>query len=189
MRANRIAIERGRFHASSGTNQKFVYDPKVMEDGTIRLSPSGTINTDEHIEAQRASTELSVIISKFLSGDSSVLNRYAPVYADLTDGPKNLAEAMQSLINAERAFDALSVDIKRQFGSDWRVWLAQAGSETWLNAMGINLPEAVTDAAALPDQAIVSSEPPKPKRRKAPDVQPLSDAQLAPVDSSPPPAD
>lgn len=185
MRANRIAIERGRFFAPSGTSKKFIYDPMIMEDGTIRLSPSGTIDTDELIEAQRASTELSVIISKFLSGDESVLNRYAPVYADLTDGPKNLAEAMQSLINAERAFDALSVDIKRQFGSDWRVWLAQAGSEPWLSAMGIKVPEAVSDAAALPGEAIVSSEPPKPKRRKTPDVQPLSDAQPASVDPSP----
>lgn len=107
MRNNRISVDRGRFFASSGTNIKHVYDPIVMEDGTIHLSPSGTIDTDEHIEAQRASTELSVIISKYLAGDASVLNRYAPVYADLTEGPKNLAESMQALINAERAFDAL----------------------------------------------------------------------------------
>lgn len=182
MRNNRISVDRGRFFASSGTNIKHVYDPIVMEDGTIHLSPSGTIDTDEHIEAQRASTELSVIISKYLAGDASVLNRYAPVYADLTEGPKNLAESMQALINAERAFDALPVDVKRQFGSDWRVWLSESGSEKWLAAMNIQLPEAVTDTAALPDQAVVSSEPPKPRQRKTPDVQPL------PADSAPAPA-
>lgn len=174
MRNNRLAVTRGRFVTCPGTPTKFQYDPKVNDDGTITLTASGTIDTDEHIEAQRRSTELSVIISKFLAGDESVLNRYSPSYADLTQLPKTLAETLQLTINAEREFDRLPVEIKQRFGSDWHQWFAQFGSSSWMEAMSPILPKAVQQAADLPGQAPATAEPPAPKRRKAPEVQPLS---------------
>lgn len=135
MRNNFFGRRRGRFTSCPGNFNHPVRAPRVQKDGTIVLEIVSYENTDDIIEAQRGSTELTAILARYANGDLSVLNKYQGIYTDCTQAPKTLAEAMQSLINAEMAFGALPVDIKRQFDSDWRKWLSSAGSDDWINAM------------------------------------------------------
>lgn len=135
MRNNCVAISRGRFFSSSGSPIHSVYSPKIQEDGSIRLEKVGEENTDEIIESYAASCSLESILARFNSGDTSALNRYHPVYTDLTDVPTTLAGCMQLMIDAENAFNSLPVGIKQEFNNNWREWTASAGSEAWYSAM------------------------------------------------------
>lgn len=135
MRNNDVSKARGRFCTDPGNPIHTIYDSAVDPDGTIVLKPIGRENTDEIIESYRESTELSNIIARFLNGESDVLNRYTPMYADMTEFPKNYREVLDSFIRAENAFNALPLETRRMFDSDWRKWLSQAGTESWLNSM------------------------------------------------------
>lgn len=135
MRNNDLAIKRGRFFCNPGSPVHIVLGPELLEDGTIKLSKIGEENTDEIIASYYESTTLECILSKFANGDLSALNRYQPIYMDVTTAPKTLAEAQQKLINMENAFLALPSEVKEQFGNSFNVWISKAGSEEWMKHM------------------------------------------------------
>lgn len=155
MRNNDIAQKRGRFNTCAGSPIHVLYSPKLMEDGTIQLIECGTENTDEIIQSYYESTTLESILTRFANGDLSALNRYQPIYADVSTGPKNLAEAMQLLIDAEKAFNALPADTKNQFDNNFRQWILKANTQKWFDTMkpfmGITEKEEVK--AVAPDPA------------------------------------
>lgn len=138
MRNNRIAAGRGRVTSSPGSPIKDLYASRMLENGIIILEKTGTQNTDEVIQSYFESTDLHMILTRYLNGDPeaiSQLNQFKPIYMDLTTAPKHLAEALQTINNSRSAFDALPVDIKRQFDNDFNQWLASAGSPDWLKVM------------------------------------------------------
>ena len=135
MRNNDIAIKRGRICADPGDPMHKVFAPEMLEDGTIKLVQTGVENTDEIIQSYYESTTLESILSRFAAGDTSALNRYEPIYVDVTQQPKTLAEALQTVINSRNAFDALPVQVKQQFDNDYNKWLATAGTEKWYEVM------------------------------------------------------
>lgn len=154
MRNNDISIKRGRICADPGNPLHKVFSPELMEDGTIRLVQSGVENTDDIIQSYYESTTLESILSRFAAGDTSALNRYEPIYADLTQQPKTLAEALQTVINSRNAFDVLPVQVKQQFDNDYNKWLATAGTEKWYEVMK---PVLGQNAAAAPAAAAAAA--------------------------------
>jgi len=158
MRNTEVAAKRGRIHISSGNPIHTIYSPQMLEDGQIDLIPIGTENTDELIKSHYEETTLECILARFANGDLTALNRYQPVYADLSNAPKTLAEALQTVINSRAAFDALPVDVKKEFDSDFNKWLASAGTPEWMNAM----------ESILPKQA-PATDPAQPEKETPPD--------------------
>lgn len=57
--------------------------------------------------------------------------------------PKSYAEALQLVINAEKDFYDLPLDIRNKFDNDYKQWFAQAGSNSWLDKMGVALAKDV----------------------------------------------
>lgn len=119
----------------SGSCIRTVYSSEVLTDGSIRLRPIGTENTNEIIESYRESTELTTILARFANGDTSALNRFKCIYGDFVNAPKDYREALQAVLNSESAFNALPLSVRQQFDMDYRKWLVQAGSDPWMSAM------------------------------------------------------
>ena len=113
MRNTEYSAKRGRMNSDPGSPIHVVLQPELQKDGTLKLVPVGKENTDEIIASYYESTTLEVILSKFMNGDMSSLNRYQPLYMDVTEMPKTLAEAQQKIINAEYAFNALPAEVKQ----------------------------------------------------------------------------
>lgn len=135
MRNAVFTSKRGRFISCPGSSKHQLYSSYYDEAGVLRLDPVGVEDTDEIIESFRASTELSVIIARFLNGDTTALDRQRGFYADLTNAPKTMRDALDIVMKAEGAFNALPVDVRKEFGNDWQAWLAQSGSEEWTKIM------------------------------------------------------
>ena len=59
------------------------------------------------------------------------------VYADISNIPENIIE-MINIINANREkFDALPAKVKELFGNSYERWAAAAGTDEWLQKMGL----------------------------------------------------
>lgn len=161
MRNNEIAIKRGRVLADPGDPMHKVFSPEMQEDGTIKLVQTGVENTDEIIQSYYESTTLEAILTRFAAGDTSALNRYEPIYADVTKQPKTLAEALQTVINSRNAFDALPVEVKQRFDNDYNKWLATAGTEKWFEIMKpvLGQNDAAASAAATSAAAAPAADP------------------------------
>lgn len=137
MRNDDFARIRGRFCCDPGNPIKDVFDPVFNKDGTITLVKTGEINSDDEINSYAESCSIENILARYANGDASALNRYEPLYLDLTEFPTNYIEVMQHAINAERGFDALPVDIKSKYDNNWRLWLSKCGTEEWYKDLGV----------------------------------------------------
>lgn len=126
------SVDPKEFISNSGSPIHVLYSAKVEKDGTVVLEKVGEENTDEMIQAAKASTDIETIISYFnQTGDETVLNRYSKNYGDFTKIPKTLAEFLQLRIDSENFFNALPAEIKQQFDNDSNKFFAQAGEESW----------------------------------------------------------
>lgn len=128
------------FFTNPGDRFHIVYTPKILDDGTIDLVESGKDDIQEMIDSWRESTDMSWIIARLKEGDMSVLEQREPVYIDTTELPKTYAEALQLIIDRQRQFYELPVDVRNSFDNDFNQWFSQAGSETWLQKMDPVLP-------------------------------------------------
>lgn len=135
MRCNDLSANAPRFCCRSGKEIKPVYHSKIMKDGKLELEITGYQNIQEKIEAERPGVELSVLIARYENGDLLALNSRPGFYGDVANFPGNLIDAMNIVNSAQEEFDKLPVDVKQKFGSDWRKWLAEFGSEDWTKVM------------------------------------------------------
>lgn len=135
MNYRKFANTRGRFYTCPGTNIHIVFSPEIQKDGSIILVEIGKEDTDEIIQSYADSVSLEAILARFVNGDVSALNRYQPIYADMTNAPKNLAESLQLFINAEKAFNALPADVKKEFNNSYTEWIFSSQNPEWAEKM------------------------------------------------------
>lgn len=124
-------------YSEAGSPIKIVYSPVVDEKGVITLVESGKVNTDEEIQSYAESCDLSIIINRYINGDINALNQRQGMYGDFTNLPKTYAEFLQKQIDAQNTFDKLPNDVKKKFDNDVNQFLASAGSEDWLDKLGL----------------------------------------------------
>lgn len=135
MLCNDISMNQERFVACAGSPIKNKYHAKINKLGQIELEVVGVENIQEKIEAERPGTELSVLIARYENGDLLALNSRPGFYSDLTKYPGSVIDAMNLVADAQEEFNKLPANIKQQFGSDWRVWLANSNSKEWNETM------------------------------------------------------
>ena len=80
------------------------------------LERIGESSMDDMIQSFAASVSLADKIARFQSGDTNALFSNGGFYADLTNAPTSLAEAVKIDINLAEAYDRLPSDVKDVFG-------------------------------------------------------------------------
>lgn len=113
------------------------YESKVMPDGTIVLKESGKKDLQEEINSFLTQTDIFYITSRLAVGDTSVLNPNPAMYGDFTEAPKSLQHAMQTMIDGEKAFYQLPLEVRNRFDNNFRQWLFSVGSEDWIKKMTV----------------------------------------------------
>lgn len=123
-----ITIKHFRRYAESGNRYKPVFVPSVnVDSGRMTLISSGRVDTYEVIQSHRDSVDIHVLISRFKNGETDVLNQRAGFYGDITDLPKTYAEMHDLIMRARNSFDALPVEVRRQYDFDFNVYLGSLG--------------------------------------------------------------
>lgn len=88
------------------------------ETGKKELKKTGETNIYEKIQAGLHDSLIYNILERFEKGEVEVMSKMRGTYGDFTGMPKSLAEAQQTLIDAENTFMSLPLDIRKEFNHD-----------------------------------------------------------------------
>ena len=119
-----------------GNKEEVTYSERRNEKGEPYLVKTGVRNTYEERQSMKGEYDIYNMLERYANGDNSVMRNNAQ-YIDATAMPSNFHEAYNIMQSQREKFDALPVEIKQKFGSDWVQWAAQSGTEDWLEKMGI----------------------------------------------------
>lgn len=143
-----------KFVSCAGSDIHVIYEGKLLPTGEIKLVPIGKESVSEKINSYKPYTDINYIISRLNAGDTSVV-RDGAMYGDFTKQPKTLADALQIIINAEKTFNELPLDIRNKFDNSYLAWLQSSGSEEWFNKMNIvkDVPEVIEKESVEVDES------------------------------------
>lgn len=122
------------FITDPGSDIHVIYTGRLLESGEVILTESGKESISEKINAEKEFTDISYIMQRLSMGDTSVL-RTDVAYGDYRDLPKDMREGLELLVNAERTFDTLPLEIKEKFNGSYLNWLRTSGSDDWNKKM------------------------------------------------------
>lgn len=131
----------GKIVSNPGSSKHPLFKPVVDKDGSIDLEIYGYEDTNEIIQSFAESCDISIILNSAANGDFSGLNAVQGIYGDFTSMPKTYAEMLQLQLDAKKAFDGLSTDIKNRFDNDVNKFLASAGEDDWMKKLGVDITE------------------------------------------------
>lgn len=126
---------RERFYAPAGEKKAPVYKEKLvtekLEDGREifrkKLIQVGETDIVAKIQACKDDCDIYKILDRFTGGDVAALHRTAhAVYADLSEIPRNIHEAVQRVDNAVDSFMSMPPEIREAFNNDPEEFLAAA---------------------------------------------------------------
>lgn len=115
-----------------------------VEDGDQKAKPGQKIDWFGYIQASRDSCDLSTIVARYLSGDSSVINVNNPIYGDVASMPRNINEVEDLAARVKAGYDNFSDEIKGVFNNNF---------EEFYNAVLSNKVEAKLNAYASAKEA------------------------------------
>lgn len=130
-----------KFVSPHGDDFHIEYTAEIQKDGTIKLVECGKMNIKEYINSFKESTDMEYILKCMALGDDSVLTHKQPIFGDFTEAPTSLMEFQQRMIDGQRAFMSLPVDVRNEYDHDLMKFMADVGSEKWMNAMKDMLPK------------------------------------------------
>ena len=119
----------------------------------MTLKESGKEDLYAFIQSHKDSVDLHKIMDRFNAGDTAALQKVQGMFGDFSQMPQTYAGLLNHMIEAEQTFMSLPLETREKFGQSFHAWLAQAGSESWLEAMGMVTPPASQNPAGEPPAA------------------------------------
>ena len=123
--------------ANSGSPIHALLSPVIDDKGVMLLKETGTESLYDYIQSHRDSVDIHKILQRFEEGDTSALSKVQGQFGDFSDYPRSYAELLNKVLEGEQTFNQLPLDVREQFGFSYERWLASAGSDSWLSAMGM----------------------------------------------------
>ena len=134
--------ERVRMHQPRGS--KIIVEHRLVtdKDGIDHLVRDNKINIYEKIQASAEQSDINSIVRRASLGDPTALNQVKGEYMNVLGAPKDLREAQQFCINAERQFDKLPLETKKAFDMNPKKYVAMYGTKEWEDKTGITAEKA-----------------------------------------------
>lgn len=142
-----------RVYACLGSPVRTLYGGRYDANGRVVLEEKGKENLYDYIQSFRDSVDLNVILARFSNGDTEALTKAQGFYADVTDFPKTMADALNRINECEEMFKSLPLEVRQKFDCSFEQFLSQSGSEDWLEKMGMK-PDAVIDQQPVAPAAV-----------------------------------
>lgn len=137
--------KRDPVYQDPGSRIKIIYSPRYSEKGVLDLEVSGQEDLYAYIQSHKESTDIHVLLDRFASGETDVLQRIQGFYGDFTSMPKTYAEVLNAVIAGEEVFSRLPVDVKQRFDNSFAVWLSSMDSPDFSERMGQKSETTMTD--------------------------------------------
>lgn len=127
-----------RVYAHLGSPVRTLYGGRYDANGRVVLEEKGKENLYDYIQSFRDSVDLNVILARFSNGDTEALSKAQGFYADVTDFPKTMADALNRINECEEMFKSLPLEVRQKFDCSFEQFLSQSGSADWLEKMGMS---------------------------------------------------
>lgn len=128
---------RERIHPCSGSRVKQLYTGRYDANGRVVLEEKGTEDLYAYIQSFADSVDINVILARFSNGDTEALSRAQGFYADVTNFPSNMADALNRINECEEMFRSLPLEVRQKFDCSFEQFLSQSGTDDWLEKMGM----------------------------------------------------
>lgn len=110
--------------SNPGCRYRKSYVGKRDVNGKLTLKCTGRVDQYAIIQADRLSTDINVILSRFADGDSTVLSRMQAVFGDFTGLPDSYIGMVNMIEEGKRNFEELPPQMRAVFGNDFVRMLA-----------------------------------------------------------------
>lgn len=120
-----------RINCNAGSPIHITYQPYYTDEGVLELKESGSINQYLEIQSHADSVDINLLLARYNSGETDVLNKVQGFYADVTGAPKTYASMLNQLIAGEQAFMQLPLDVRAKFNHSFTQFMAELGSAEW----------------------------------------------------------
>lgn len=138
-----------------GRFEKETYKAYYDADGTLCLKEDGKINTYDEIQSHKESCDLYTIIEQCrLLGTDEPLKQKQGFYGDFVGTPQSLSEALNLIERGKDEFMSLPVEVRAQFGHDYKRYISMAGSAKWYAAVGSIFAQPEKEVGTVPKVAV-----------------------------------
>lgn len=127
-----------RFYSPAGSRDADTFEIQIDKKGHKTLKWVGTHDIYQDIQSYKEECSIENIIARAAAGDLNALNRTQGFYADITESPRDLAEAQRDIIKLSNTFDALPAEIRAKFDNSKEVFVNEFGTEEFAKKMGWN---------------------------------------------------
>ena len=125
-----------RFYSPAGSREADTFEIQIDKKGHKSLKWVGTHDIYQEIQSYKEECSIENIIARAAAGDLNALNRTQGFYADITDSPRDLAEAQREIIKLSNTFEALPAEIRAKFDNSKEVFVNEFGTDEFAKKMG-----------------------------------------------------
>ena len=125
-----------RHQCEPGSREANDYTVTIDKKGHKILKQTGTHDIYEEIQSYAEECKIENILARAAAGDQDILNQRQGFYADITNTPRNLAEAQNAILKLKQGFDELPPEIREKFDNSAEAFVQSFGSEDWAKNMG-----------------------------------------------------
>lgn len=121
------------------------YEYTIDKKGHKSLVKTGEKDIYTPIQESLEGTLIENVLQRAMLGDPMALEQRHGQYIDTTDMPKSLAEAQNKIIELKNQFNALPVEIRREFDFSPEKFIHEFGSNDWITKMGYTKSNPTTE--------------------------------------------
>lgn len=133
-----------QFVSQPGSFETPALEARLRPDGSYGIEQVGMVDTWNQIQACRASTDMSLILSRYMAGDTSALSRAQGFYGDISEMPENMHEALSVMLRAQQDFDALPLEVRERFGMDVYRYISELGTPGFADKLKVSSKDSST---------------------------------------------
>lgn len=112
-----------------GSGIKEEFQLRITEEGED-LVKIGESSLYDYIQSHADSVDIHKILERCaMLDDYSILNRMPAQFMDVTEMPRNLAEAHAAVQDAKNYFNALPLELRQEYENNFTLFLQDLGSE------------------------------------------------------------
>lgn len=127
---------RERTFAPTGDGTEPKMEMKIDDFGHKELVQVGTTNLYDKIQLSADDCNIENILARAGQGDLTAFTG-SKIYADVTDAPKNLADAQRKIQAIQNEFNSLPIEVRAKYNHSVSEYVAAYGTEEWAKNVGL----------------------------------------------------
>ena len=135
----------GRKEFKDGLRVVSETEPQIGEWVICEDTPT---NLYEMIQSHTPACDLKYILARYNNGDLDALNQVAATYADVTNAPKNIAEAYAEVKRYEAEFERMPLELRKAFGNNSAAFFRAVADGSINNVIAQLVPQKESPAPA-----------------------------------------